>query len=172
MSVATCSVDGCDRPVSSRGWCEAHYYRVRRTGSVGSAEIWDRQRPTCSVYGCDEPHVARGYCLNHGRRVQKGGHPDYIAPLRRGEDNDAWRGDDVGYVAAHDRVRRLHGSAKGYACVDCGGPARQWSYDHTDPNERLHKGKYAYSPDPARYVPRCVPCHKVFDLSRPVGAAS
>ncbi len=28
-----CSVDGCDRPHRSRGWCVAHYYRWHRHGS-------------------------------------------------------------------------------------------------------------------------------------------
>ena len=25
-----CSIDGCDRPVTSRGWCMVHYSRIRR----------------------------------------------------------------------------------------------------------------------------------------------
>lgn len=28
-----CKIDGCDRPASSRGWCEAHYTRWRRHGT-------------------------------------------------------------------------------------------------------------------------------------------
>lgn len=166
MRPAVCSVEGCERPMSARGWCEAHYYRVRRTGSTGPAEIWDRKRPTCSVPGCDAPHRAHGYCLNHGRHVEKGGHPDHVGDVvHHGEANGTWLGDDCGYTAAHDRVRRRRGPAKSHACIDCGAPARHWSYNHRDPNERLHPDGYAYSADPAMYDPRCVPCHKRFDLA-------
>ena len=28
----TCSIDGCEKPRKSRGWCEMHYYRWRRQG--------------------------------------------------------------------------------------------------------------------------------------------
>jgi hypothetical protein len=173
VSGRVCSIEGCERPHSSRGYCEAHYYRVRRTGSPGPAEVWDRQRPTCSVPGCDRPHRAHGYCLNHARHVQKGGHPDHVGDtVRYGEENTAWRGDSVGYGSAHDRVRRTRGSARRHACVDCGQPARQWSYNHADPNELLHKGRYPYSADPAMYEPRCISCHKRFDLAHLAEAAS
>jgi hypothetical protein len=167
-----CSVEGCERPHASRGYCEAHYFRVRRTGSPGSPEVWDRRRPTCSVTGCDRPHEAHGYCLNHWRHVQKGGHPDHVGGPRFGEDNTAWRGDDIGYTSAHQRVARTRGPARKYACVDCGNRARHWSYNHADPSQRLHDGKYAYSADPAMYDPRCVPCHKRFDLEHLAEVAS
>lgn len=32
MTTTTCSIEGCDRPKKSRGWCEMHYYRWRRHG--------------------------------------------------------------------------------------------------------------------------------------------
>lgn len=36
MSNPTCSIDGCEKPPRSNatGWCEKHYYRHRRTGTV------------------------------------------------------------------------------------------------------------------------------------------
>lgn len=48
----TCKLDGCDRPVSTKGWCLAHYTRIRRTGSPGSVEVWDRQPQPCRVDDC------------------------------------------------------------------------------------------------------------------------
>lgn len=30
MANATCSIDGCEKPVKSLGWCSAHYMRWRR----------------------------------------------------------------------------------------------------------------------------------------------
>lgn len=41
MSVVTCTVALCGRPVEKRGLCGAHYMRMRRTGSVGTAPIRD-----------------------------------------------------------------------------------------------------------------------------------
>lgn len=34
-----CSIDGCDRPSSSRTWCGAHYRRWRLTGNTGSKPL-------------------------------------------------------------------------------------------------------------------------------------
>lgn len=39
MGDRTCVVDGCNRKIVARGWCNAHYKRFRQTGDVGSAEI-------------------------------------------------------------------------------------------------------------------------------------
>lgn len=32
MANATCSIDGCEKPVRSRGWCNGHYTKWRRWG--------------------------------------------------------------------------------------------------------------------------------------------
>jgi hypothetical protein len=75
------------------------------------------------------------------------------------------RRDVVGYGPAHERVRADRGEATDQACVDCGRPAAQWSYDHTDP-DALQAPEGRFSLDVARYVPRCVSCHKRVDLAR------
>ncbi len=33
MTNATCSIDGCEKPARSRGWCDGHYTKWRRHGS-------------------------------------------------------------------------------------------------------------------------------------------
>lgn len=76
--------------------------------------------------------------------------------------------DTAEYGAAHDRVTKLNGPAKNHACIDCGGQAAHWSYDHADDDERRSetiKGAPAYSLSPDHYEARCIPCHKRFDLS-------
>ena len=75
----------------------------------------------------------------------------------------ARRSPDAGYVAAHSRVRRERGKAKYHGCTDCGAPAREWSYDHTDPDEVADEKGRPYSLKPEHYSPRCVPCHRAFD---------
>jgi hypothetical protein len=76
------------------------------------------------------------------------------------------RPDDITYATAHSRVRREKGSATTRSCIDCNEPAAQWSYTHTDPKEQYEDRCGPYSADPQYYVPRCVPCHKRFDLAR------
>lgn len=34
MADATCSIDGCERPVDARGWCTMHWKRWRRHGDL------------------------------------------------------------------------------------------------------------------------------------------
>jgi hypothetical protein len=83
----------------------------------------------------------------------------------QGSEHYAWKGDEVGFGSLHKRLRKNRGLASQYSCVDCGEPAAQWSYDHTDPNEKIAKaGPHPYSTDPNRYHPRCKSCHKKFDL--------
>lgn len=71
--------------------------------------------------------------------------------------------DDIGYSAAHYRVKSLRGSAKHHACKDCGQQAQDWSYNYSDPNPKYDDNQMAYSPDVAYYEPRCKKCHKAFD---------
>lgn len=73
------------------------------------------------------------------------------------------------YGAAHHWVRQARGSASEHQCVDCGDPAREWAYDHTDPDEMSEKqGRLtlSYSAKPQHYQPMCKPCHRRFDAGR------
>lgn len=136
-----------------------HYSRFQRTGSYDSARPRGR---TCDVEGCTAPHAARGYCAKHYTRWQTHGDPTTVSMVMH-------YGDEVGYVAAHARLRRLRGPASDHPCARCHGPAAHWAYDHTDPNEKVgtdHGQRVPFSVDPARYLPMCVPCHKAFDLEQ------
>ena len=99
----------------------------------------------------------------HCKRVKRGGSTDYINDVS-GSGHPQWKADDIGYSAAHMRVTAINGPASGRICVTCGLAAKHWSYDHSDPKEK--QSDYgAYSADIRHYDPRCVPCHKAFDLS-------
>lgn len=87
----------------------------------------------------------------------------------RGILNVQWRGEDVGYSAIHRRLRQYRGKASTHACCQCGGPARQWAYDHADPQEKLGDGGrgrvFRYSTSLDHYIPLCLRCHRRFDLA-------
>lgn len=173
-----CSVDGCVKPARSKSaeFCGMHYHRLYRETDLGDATQRKRSQrnPECAVDECDKPDRAGGYCSMHATRIYR--HGDYnivIASEDRalplGEDHHNWRGDDIGYGAAHSRVKRLNGLASSHLCVGCGYPADHWSYDHADPDEKIEElagGSVAYSTDVDHYQPRCVPCHKRYDLDR------
>lgn len=79
------------------------------------------------------------------------------------------RKDTPKYQAAHSRVWKVRGKASDHACVDCGSPADEWSYDHADPDEVTDKpSRFAgniltWSAKPEHYKPRCAKCHRTWD---------
>lgn len=78
MPKPTCSVEGCERPSKTRGWCNAHSQRFYKTGNPTGIRParWDGyERPACSVPGCDVLAHARGYCPSHFFRWRRHGDP-------------------------------------------------------------------------------------------------
>jgi len=75
------------------------------------------------------------------------------------------KGDDIGYSAAHFRVRQLRGPAAAHACAACGDPACEWAFDHSTPVEdtRYHADGRPYSPRVEAYRPLCISCHRQDD---------
>lgn len=75
--------------------------------------------------------------------------------------------DEIAYTAAHDRVRRVKGSASSHKCVDCGDPAQDWSLSPDCPRRRRagngKNGNLYISPNPDDYDPRCKKCHARLD---------
>lgn len=176
MDKRTCTVAGCDKTPRSRGpYCYGHYMKNWRYGTpepshpqrwtdhtgerFGLLVVVERievmWRCTCD---CGNETLVRSGDLQRGTVATCG---DRATHHRR---------DDAGYSAAHGRVHSEHGRAASHMCVDCGSPARHWSYNHDDPDERLSRTArikgIAFSLDPMHYSPRCVPCHKRFDLDK------
>ena len=111
-----------------------------------------RHAALCSVVGCGRRHYGHGYCRPHHARWRRHGDPQPRVPVRR-RDAD-------GYWSARQRVTAERGPATAYRC-GCGAPAVFWSYDLTDPRERVAPGTgYRYSLDPAHYRPCCRSCHR------------
>lgn len=72
-----CSVDGCDLPARTRGWCVKHYTRWRNHGDPLSVTRRPPEpgRP-CAVDGCERPSHALGLCDPHYVKQHKRGSPD------------------------------------------------------------------------------------------------
>lgn len=172
-----CQVDGCAdracRHAAGLHVCREHARRWGRSGRFHKIRLTQpprTRRSTCIIEGCDDaddgPH---GYCKRHKTRLDRHGDAlTCIQPSERrvpcGVDNANWTGDQASYPAVHQRLHYQRGSARDHPCVDCGQRAAHWSYDHADPNERSTSAG-PYSVDLAHYQPRCVSCHKRFDLS-------
>ena len=173
MHNGTCPVPDCGKPLKQAGYCYGHYMKNWRYGTptpdhgvkwvdlrgqrFGSLVVAER-RDTKWLCNCDcgEQTLVRAGDLNRGGVSSCG---DKTIHIRR---------EDVGYSAAHDRVRTDRGRVQTYDCVGCGRQAQHWSYDHTDADELIAVGlsanPVAYSTKPEHYSPRCITCHKRFDL--------
>jgi hypothetical protein len=64
----------------------------------------------------------------------------------------ARRAPNPSYAGWHRRVTKARGSASGYACADCGNPARDWSTVNPSSDDLW-----------VRFQPRCRRCHRYHD---------
>lgn len=74
-----CKVEGCGREPKNKGYCWAHYYRIRRHGNAGVPYLLNTGG-ICYVEGCNRKIYARGYCNMHYQRVVN--HGDAGPPQR------------------------------------------------------------------------------------------
>jgi hypothetical protein len=163
---ALCAVEDCERISLSRGWCEAHYQRWRQYGDPGPAEVRQLRKRAprpCSVDECERRHYGKGFCILHYHRWANNGDPNLVLHAR-------WIGDEAGYATVHDRLRYQRGRAGDLLCARCGGPAVDWAYDGTCPNEKVGdvQGRaLAYSTVLSHYMPLCRACHSRYDENTP-----
>ena len=110
---------------------------------------------------CEQRHWGNGYCRKHNARYLRHGDPLFYTHERV---------EQPSYYGAHNRVKSRRGSASQYMCA-CGAQARDWAYDHADPDEltaviRHRTGSVSTAPYSAsidHYIPMCRPCHLAFD---------
>lgn len=178
MTDHTCDVPECTKPIKRKQLCYGHYMKQWRYGTTHPQhDRWHHDLEGQTFGELTAVQWAEGkwecQCACGGK------HYVPSAELLRGSTTSCGdrrihrRIETVGYSAAHDRVRSDRGLASDHSCTDCGRAASHWSYDHTDPDELISSAGLPYSVDPKHYSPRCVPCHKVFDLGREsAGSAS
>jgi hypothetical protein len=127
MSDNTCAVDGCERARYSRGLCEAHYRRQRRTGSIdGDRAIGTQREPrTCMVDDCTNAATERGLCHGHYLRVVRLGHVQEDRPLGR-RVNELCRVDGCGRLATAKQLCKAHaGRLRKFGDVQADKPIRE-----------------------------------------------
>ena len=86
IAPASCSIPGCGRPRSTRGWCRPHYLRYLRRGNIlADAPIGRRDgRSRTRLYGIWHGMKARCYRPSHVAYASYGGrgvrvHPAWLA---------------------------------------------------------------------------------------------
>lgn len=72
------------------------------------------------------------------------------------------------YHGMHIRVRRVRGKASEYTCVDCGGPAEDWSWVHGCPDaveQNINGYTVTYCAHLDCFAPRDKKCHRRYDAA-------
>ncbi|MFF3351092.1 hypothetical protein ACFYWN_00390 [Streptomyces sp. NPDC002917] len=101
-------------------------------------------RKLCGIKSCGRAHRVRGLCLAHGQRVRVHGDPQVDKPLRS-HSSRPWKGAEVSYIGAHNRVTREHGKAVEWKCAcGCGRQAADWAYLGTDPAAKVDESGRLY----------------------------
>jgi hypothetical protein len=158
MAKGTCSIDGCESPAKTRGWCNKHYLRWQAHGDpeyvkppkARCAECdhpvvarglcgthyarWRRTEGTapCSIDGCARPLFGHGWCELHYDRWRRNGDPTKVQVIV---------GDDVArFLASFDMGEpddcwRWNGTVthEGYGVMSVGGrqvKAHRYSFEH------------------------------------------
>ena len=90
MTKHTCSVEDCDRPTRTRGYCGKHYENFRRTGNPISLHEQRamRPKPICSVDGCERVVNSRNLCSRHYQNLLTLGQPIPVKDLPLAERMD------------------------------------------------------------------------------------
>ena len=76
--VRLCSIPGCGKKHSAKGYCKSHYARLVNGRDLNAP--FRRKIEGCKHPGCTRPHDALGYCQMHYDRFRKG--TDMDAPVR------------------------------------------------------------------------------------------
>jgi len=71
-----CKVEGCERVVTTRGYCGKHYCTLRNQGFFDK-EIKGKKNRVCFIDGCDKKYYGKGYCKMHYQKYYTHGDANY-----------------------------------------------------------------------------------------------
>lgn len=126
-----CSISGCDKKLYAKTWCNTHYARWRRTGSVDLVKKEGAQATPCETSGCEGDSIARGWCGKHYQRWVNNGDP-LKSQLRR-EGSLRERFESIVSVTSTDKCIEWPGR------VDVNGYGR---LKHDKVSEGAHRASY------------------------------
>lgn len=71
-----CKVEGCEREVRTKGFCNPHYLQMLRHGETKPLRNKEfiTNKVECKYPGCHELHCAKGYCRRHYNHIYQCGH--------------------------------------------------------------------------------------------------
>lgn len=83
----TCSVEGCEQNIASRGLCNKHYRRLLRNGNTDLKKTRSRAPKYigCLIEDCQRKHRGLGYCSLHWKRFHLYGDPNFTQNGPRGK---------------------------------------------------------------------------------------
>jgi hypothetical protein len=119
QAIRTCSIDGCDRALCARGWCQTHYMRWRRHGDVET----NLAPKDLTVVERFYTHVAKtaGGCWLWTGSLNHAGYGTF------GVEGQTWRVHRLAWVLAGneliDGMEIDHVKARGCAHRSCVNPA-------------------------------------------------
>lgn len=162
MNAQPCSVDDCGRPVHSLGYCQMHYQRFRRNGTVELI----RQREFCSINDCERSAYGNGYCQMHYQRIKRTGVSDAPGP-RKGK----WVGARCLMTGCDHTDRMVRGYCQShYQQLFLDEYQRKYYIKHRDKKITYQKALYEYwrvivcnirDDLLARQGGRCAICHRI-----------
>jgi hypothetical protein len=116
----------------------------------------------CQVAGCERASSRKraNICEMHYGRWRRTGQYTLPGPRKRLK--------EPSYYTAHTRVRYERGRAATYLCIDCGEPARHWSFawrrvPHDEWLWSEDNGLRPYSGNGDHYDARCAMCAAWYD---------
>lgn len=136
MAQRTCTIDGCMKPHSARGYCPMHYRRFKKHGD---ALYEPEPRPTeCIIPDCGKKPYGHGWCQAHYAKWKKYGDPleqRYGLPPKQckadGCEKDGTEGH--GWCYLHYRRFWRHGDPQVTSRIVGDDDARFWAYIEKDP---------------------------------------
>lgn len=87
-----CDAPTCQAAPRSPGskWCEQHYYRMRKYGTLDLPPGRFHSTRECAADGCTSAGKSKGYCGKHWERIRKHGNPDTVAVIRDDPERRFW----------------------------------------------------------------------------------